>query len=73
MNFPFRHAHNNVAVHDSIAAPAHQMTSDFVVGLCRFTLTCTCGAAYDTPYIDEVLELRELHEAFAPLADQLTT
>jgi hypothetical protein len=73
MNFPFRPGRNDVAVQDTIAAPAHQMTSDFVVGLCRFTLTCTCGAAYDTPYIDEVLELRELHEAFAPLADQLTT
>ena len=34
-------------------------------------LECTCGAHFDTPYIDEALEYRELHERLAPLADQL--
>ena len=73
MNLPFRHGRNVVTVHSTMPAPDHVMDSDFVVGLCRFTLTCTCGATFDTPYIDEALELRELHEALAPLADQLAS
>jgi len=52
-------------------ATAHHMLSDYSAGLCRFTLTCSCGETFDTPYIDEALELRELHERLAPLADQL--
>ena len=39
--------------------------------ICRFVLECTCGAHFDTPYIDEALEYRELHEQLAPLADQM--
>lgn len=51
--------------------PAHQVTSGFSYALCRFTLDCSCGAHADTPYIDEALEWREMHEQLAPLADQL--
>ena len=50
---------------------AHQVQSDFRHALCRFTLDCTCGAHFDTPYIDEALEWHELHERLAPLSDQL--
>jgi hypothetical protein len=71
MNFRFRHERNAVATVDSIPESLHHMTSEFNVGLCRFVLTCACGARFDTPYIDEALELRELHETMAPLADQL--
>ncbi|MCX6431658.1 MAG: hypothetical protein NTX29_02370 [Actinobacteria bacterium] len=73
MNFPFRHGRKVVALDATMSAPEHVMDSDFVVGLCRFTLTCSCGATFDTPYIDEALELRELHESLAPLADQLAS
>jgi hypothetical protein len=51
---------------------AHQISSGFSYAQCRFTLECTCGAHFDTPYIDEALEYREMHERLAPLADQLT-
>jgi hypothetical protein len=44
---------------------------DFSSSLCRFVLDCTCGAAFDTNYIDEALEWRELHLTLAPLEDQL--
>ena len=49
----------------------HLMTSDFDMSICRFTLDCACGAHYDTRYIDEVHELREMHETMAPLIDAL--
>jgi hypothetical protein len=61
------------AAHEA-AAPvpgAHSVTSDFSTATCRFTLCCTCGAAFDTNYIDEALEWHELHMTLAPLADQL--
>jgi hypothetical protein len=50
---------------------AHHIESDFSYQLCRFVLDCSCGAHHDTPFIDEALEWRELHEQLAPLADQL--
>ena len=71
MNFRFRHENSTGVAEPSANDSAHQMTSDFSVGLCRFVLTCTCGAHFDTPYIDEALELRELHLSLAPLTDQL--
>jgi hypothetical protein len=49
----------------------HLIESAFSTGLCRFTLDCSCGTHFDTPYIDEALEWRELHESLAPLSDQL--
>lgn len=49
----------------------HRVTSNFSYAMCRFTLDCTCGAHFDTPFIDEALEWHELHERLAPLADQL--
>ena len=51
--------------------PAHEVQSDFLHSLCRFTLDCTCGAHFDTPYIDEALEWHEMHERLAPLSDQM--
>lgn len=51
--------------------PAHAVESGFDVSRCRFVLDCTCGDHFDTPYIDEALEYRELHAQLAPLADQL--
>ena len=51
--------------------PDHQVTSGFSYAMCRFTLDCSCGAHNDTPYIDEALEWREMHERLAPLSDQL--
>lgn len=59
--------------HEIIEQPAHRMTSDFDLNICRFTLDCVCGAHYDTRYIDEVHELREMHETMAPLIDALET
>jgi len=61
---------------DSVRTPAspvdlHRVTSDFCYAICRFTLVCTCGAQFDTPFIDEALEWHEMHERLAPLADQL--
>ena len=50
---------------------AHMVESGYGAGRCRFTLDCSCGAHFDTPYIDEALEWRELHETLAPLSDQL--
>ena len=71
MNFRFRQSEQPTLEASPTATPAHQITSEFVTGLCRFTLSCTCGAEFDTPYIDEALEYRELHASLAPLADQL--
>lgn len=55
------------------AADAHVVDSTFSTALCRFVLECTCGARFDTNYIDEALEWHELHIALAPLHDQLAT
>jgi hypothetical protein len=49
----------------------HQIESAFATSMCRFTLDCSCGIHFDTPYIDEALEWRELHETLAPLADKM--
>ena len=49
----------------------HVIESAFATGLCRFTLDCSCGVHFDTPYIDEALQWRDLHETLAPLADRL--
>lgn len=72
MNLPFvsHRWHQSGA---SIAPPQapHQIESGFSYQLCRFVLDCACGAHHDTPYIDEALEWREMHEQLAPLADQL--
>jgi len=35
------------------------------------SLECSCRAEFDTPYIDEALEYRELHERLGPLADEM--
>ena len=51
--------------------PAHAVESEFSTSLCRFVLECTCGEHFDTNYIDEALEWRELHLVMAPLADEL--
>lgn len=51
----------------------HRVSSDFCYAICRFTLDCTCGAHFDTPFIDEALEWHELHERLAPLVDQMQT
>ena len=71
MNFRFRQSEQPTLEAPPAPVPAHQITSEFVTGLCRFTLSCSCGAQFDTPYIDEALEYRELHASLAPLADQL--
>jgi hypothetical protein len=71
MKFRIRNERQAVEIDDSTTQSAHSMSSEFNVGLCRFVLACTCGARFDTPYIDEALELRELHETMAPLADQM--
>ena len=49
----------------------HRIESAFATSLCRFTLDCSCGVHFDTPFIDEALEWRELHETLAPLADKM--
>ena len=51
--------------------PTHVVESEFSTSLCRFVLECTCGEHFDTNYIDEALEWRELHLLMAPLADEL--
>jgi hypothetical protein len=70
MNLRIRRRRHEAAT-TVIDAPTHQMTSVFDDSVCRFVLACTCGAHYDTRYIDEALELRELHLAMAPLIDEL--
>jgi len=47
------------------------VTSEFSTSICRFVLECSCGVAFDTNFIDEALEWREMHQAFGPLSDQL--
>lgn len=78
MNFPFHRGRQDTAtrpaIHEdpaAVHAGEHVITSDFSNALCRFVLDCTCGAHFDTPYIDEALEYREMHARLAPLADQL--
>ncbi len=78
MNFPFfnrgaqsRHQRGTTSLMALWPTSAHVIESDYAKGLCRFTLDCSCGVHFDTPYIDEALEWRELHEGLAPLADQL--
>lgn len=51
--------------------PRHVVESDFSFEICRFVLSCSCGDAHETRYIDEALEWRELHMSLAPLADRL--
>lgn len=74
MNFPFRpRGVRRDATMDWApeAPPLHVVESGFSYSMCRFTLDCRCGTHFDTPYIDEALEWRELHEVMAPLADRL--
>lgn len=72
MNLPFlRRDRHLTELSPPLHETHHTVTSTFTVGRCRFELECTCGAQYDTPYIDEALEYREMHERLAPLADQL--
>lgn len=49
----------------------HDVDSTFRYAICRFTLDCTCGAHFETRYIDEAHEWKQLHRTLAPLADQL--
>ncbi len=73
MNLPFlRRDRHLTELHPPLHDTAHRVTSSFTVGLCRFELECTCGARFDTPYIDEALEYHELHERLGPLADRLS-
>jgi hypothetical protein len=58
------------AAHERMPA-SHVVNSEFSTALCRFVLECSCGARFDTNYIDEALEWHELHVALAPLQDQL--
>lgn len=71
MNLPFRRRLADLGPAPVDPVDGHTMTSDFIMSVCRFVLTCSCGAQYDTPYIDEALEIRELHMMLAPLADQM--
>ena len=71
MNFPFKRDRHAVDQRPALHDADHMMTSSYSTSLCRFVLDCSCGAHFDTPYIDEALEIRELHETLAPLADQL--
>ena len=71
MNFPFHRERRTI---DRVTPPSingHTLESAYDSGTCRFVLECSCGAHFDTPFIDEALEIRELHELLAPLADQL--
>lgn len=73
MNLPFlRRDRHLTELHPPLHEAAHEVTSGFSYAQCRFVLECTCGAHFDTPYIDEALEYREMHERLAPLADQMT-
>jgi hypothetical protein len=73
MNLPFRRDRHLTELHPPMHERSHVVTSGFSNALCRFVLECSCGAHFDTPYIDEALEYRELHEHLAPLADQLAS
>lgn len=73
MNLPFTRRDRHLTdLQPPLHEEAHVISSGFSYAQCRFTLDCTCGAHFDTPYIDEALEYREMHERLAPLADQLT-
>lgn len=72
MNFPFHRTRRTLEPITDAPANAHDMSSEYSAATCRFVLDCSCGAHFDTPYIDEALEIRELHETLAPLADQMT-
>lgn len=62
MNLHFRSRSSQPATAGSvIARPRHRVESAFIVGRCRFTLDCSCGAHHDTPFIDEALSWREQH------------
>jgi hypothetical protein len=72
MNLPFlRRDRHLTALHPPLHDEGHQVSSTFSYSLCRFVLECSCGAEFDTPYIDEALEYRELHERLGPLADEM--
>ncbi|MFZ4485828.1 MAG: hypothetical protein ACOYO9_04500 [Candidatus Nanopelagicales bacterium] len=71
MRFSARGGHGQQQSRVGKPLPSHQVTSGFSYAQCRFTLDCSCGAHADTPYIDEALEWREMHEQLAPLSDQL--
>ena len=49
----------------------HVISSAFSTEICRFVLDCSCGDHFDTRYIDEALEYREMHERLAPLTDPM--
>lgn len=73
MSIPFlsrRRAH--AATTAVVIETGHHVESGFDAGSCRFRLHCSCGTEFDTRYIDEALEWREMHETLAPLADQLS-
>lgn len=70
VNFPFRRTRTAVSTIE-FPESAHVMESTFCYAKCRFVLTCTCGEEFDTPYIDEALEYRQMHLELAPLADLL--
>lgn len=73
MSIPFLTRRRPNAPHaEAVAPPAHQIESGFDMGTCRFRLRCSCGTDFDTRYIDEALEWREMHEMLAPLADELS-
>jgi hypothetical protein len=71
MNLRLRRGHQQRHDLPDHTDPAHVMTSGFDTSICRFVLECTCGDHFDTRYIDEALEYRELHTTLAPLADAL--
>lgn len=71
IRFLTRSGHNQQSDKAARPLPAHEVISGFSYAQCRFTLDCSCGAHADTPYIDEALEWREMHEQLAPLSDQL--
>ena len=73
MNFPFRRDRRSTPGTTAVQQrpAAHRLESSFSYELCRFVLECSCGARFDTPYIDEALEMRELHELLAPMSDDL--
>lgn len=71
MHLPFRRTRSATATLER-PVRAHVIESGFCYARCRFELTCTCGASYDTSCIDEALEFREMHLKLAPLSDQLS-
>jgi hypothetical protein len=71
IRFSTRGDRNQSSTGATLPLPNHRVTSGFSYAMCRFTLDCSCGAHTDTPYIDEALEWREMHEQLAPLSDEL--